>query len=410
MPDTGPASATRRFGRFFGRGDRVPGFWRLGQEPAPPPGAFVALVPGAEVPLLSVTLPETLKGTARDSVARRQLQDRLGPDAARMTLRPARLDGNEGWSHLLSAERALVARWRAQVQAARGRCRAILPDYLALPTAPGLWTIRTEATGDAVMVQARLGPGDGFSAEGPLAALLLGQALERARTQSNVPVAVLRLGPPDPALDTAIEGVPVFSDITALPASLSRPRVLAHGEAALDLGTDPLATAEITQQRLVALRWPLALAALGMVAWGLSIEVQTRRDLAYAAALDTATTEAVRRDFLPSGPLLDIPAQITRELERRRTPDGNTSDQPAPLDLLHASSGHIVTSPARLVSLVMQPGSSLTFELEMDDFSTLEALLEDLRASDLPANATRSGTEPDGRVTATLLITMEGGQ
>ena len=48
--------------------------WRLG-EGAPPAGAFVALVPGDDAPLIALTLPAALAGAARLEVARRQVHD-----------------------------------------------------------------------------------------------------------------------------------------------------------------------------------------------------------------------------------------------------------------------------------------------------------------------------------------------
>ena len=53
-----------------------------------PAGRHVVLVPGAEVPLLALDLPERLRGPAREDVARRQLRDRIGLDAARIEMRP----------------------------------------------------------------------------------------------------------------------------------------------------------------------------------------------------------------------------------------------------------------------------------------------------------------------------------
>lgn len=413
MLDARPANVTRFFGQASrlipGQGKAAPQFWRLGHG-APPSGSFVALVPGAEAPLLFVSLPDALKGAAREGVALRQLRDRLGMDAGRLVLRPALLGRNTGWSHVLAAERDAVAAWRAQLQAARGRCRAILPDYLSLPAASGLWTIQTEETADGIMVQARLGPADGFSAEASLATHLLEHALDRARAQGALPAAVLRLGVADTTLDAVLEGLPVYLSADALPPTLPAPQILAHGEGALDLGHDPLADAEAAQARVLGLRWPLVLAVGGFAAWALAVELQTRNDLAMAAALDTVTVETVRRDFLPSGPLLDIPTQVSRELDRRRTPETAAPEPASPLDRLHVSSQSLAASPASLVSLLLQSDNDLTLELELPDFIALETLVEDLRANGLPARTIRSGTEQDGRITATIRIADEGGQ
>lgn len=408
MPDASTAPATRP--AASGRGKAPLRLWRIGDDEAPPPsGDFVALVPGTDAPLLALTLPEALKGAAREGVAFRQVRDRLGAGAETLELRPARLKGLEQrWSAVLVTERSTLAQWRAVAARGKGRCRAILPDYLALPAAPGLWTLATEVGPNAMMVQARLGPQDGFSAEVPLARHLIVGALERARAQGALPVAVLRLGPAEPALDTALQDLPVVRSGDALPPGLSRPAIMAHGEDALDLARDPRASAEALHARLAGLRWPLALAFVGLLAWVTAIEVQTRRDLALAAAIDAATIDAIRRDFLPSGPLLDIPVQIMRELEQRSGAGTVDRDGRAPMDLLHQAAALVSAHPVQLQSFVMQPTTGITLDLSLDDFGALDRLVADMRAQGLAARTMRSGTEPDDRISATILIEPEG--
>lgn len=408
MPDASVTPATRPAVPRRGKAPLL--LWRIGRDEAPQTsGDFVALVPGADAPLLTLSLPDALKGAAREGVAFRQLRDRLGAGAEALDLRPARLKGLEQrWSAVLAAERTAVAQWRAVAARGKGRCRAILPDYLALPAAPGLWTLATEAGANVMMVQARLGPQDGFSAESPLARQLIVGALDRARALGALPVAVLRLGPPEPALDAALRELPVVRSIDALPPGLARPAIMAHGEGALDLGRDTVASAEALHARLAALRWPLALAFVGLLAWALAIEVQTRRDLALAAALDAATIDAIRRDFLPSGPLLDIPVQVTRELERRRGAAAVDRDGHAPLNLLHQATVLVSAHPAQLQSIVLQPATGIALDLSLDDFGALDLLLADMRAQGLAARTMRSSAEPDSRVSATILIEPEG--
>lgn len=411
MPDAATARAPGFPGRARGRAGAVPRLWRLGSDEALPTGPFIALVPGTEAPLLRVTLPDTLKGTAREGVALRQLRDRLGTEAEGLVLRPARLGRRDDeWSGVLAAGRENVSDWQAQAGTARGRCRAVLPDYLALPTAPGLWTVQAVPGPEGVMVQARLGLQDGFSAEAPLAAPLLTQALDRARAVGALPLAVLRLGPAQASLDAALDGLPVFAAGDALPPGVAQPRVLAHGELALDLGHDPRAASDAAHRHLLRLRWPLALLGLGLVGWIMATELQTRREFALAAAIEAATIEAVRRDFVPGGPLLDIPVQVTRALDARRTPQEDAEGETAPLDLLHLSAARFAAQPQALRSLSLQPGTGITLELELPGFNALEALLSDLRSDGLSVRTLRSGTEPDGQVTATVVIDSEGGE
>ncbi|KPQ07442.1 MAG: general secretion pathway protein L [Rhodobacteraceae bacterium HLUCCA12] len=406
MPATRPQRAPRLPG--LARPRAAPRLWRIGQGEAPQSGNWVALVPGTEAPLLGVALPATLTGAAREGVALRQVRDRIGPEAEGMILRPARLGRNDAWGHVLCARRTVVDAWRKRARAGRGHCRAILPDYLALPAANGLWTVQTSAGEDRVQV--RLGLHDGFSAEPELAILLLQQARERATAQGATPVAVLRLGPENPAVDAALDGLTVRTTPDALPSGLPRPLVLGHGELALDLGHDPVAAADRTRARITALRWPLALAALGVAGWFAAIEVDTRHQLARAAALNEATIDAVRRDFVPDGPLLDIPAQVERALERRRAPVDPDSESSRPLDRLRIGAARIVDGSATLLSATLDRQSGITLDLELEDFGTLEALLEGLRNDGLPAEALRSGTGDDGQVSATIRISDEVGQ
>src|SRR6056297_2220059 len=143
-----------------------------GSAAAMPGRPFVATVPGADAPLLPLDLPPGLTGVARERVARRQLRD--AGCGAGLDLRPARLGaGRETWARMLVCEGTLRADWAAHVAPAGRRCRAVLPDYLALPAAPGLWVIELDEAG---MVRARLGPEDGFAAESDLARALLEEA------------------------------------------------------------------------------------------------------------------------------------------------------------------------------------------------------------------------------------------
>ncbi|MCC5986829.1 MAG: hypothetical protein JJT95_04050 [Pararhodobacter sp.] len=399
-----------------------PALWRLGSGAALPAGPFVALVPGAEAPLLQLSLPPALKGAAREKVALRQAQDRLGAGPGALLMRPARLMGEaDGWSAVLVAENARITGWRAQLaQATRGgrggRCRAILPDYLALPAAPDLWTIKLDtAPGKegAAMVRARLGPGDGFSAEPALAALMLARA--RAQAQGRGPRAVLRLGPKLAVLDAALEGLPLADSPAALPRGLVRPLVLGHGELALDLATDPAAEAQTLAARLRALRLPAALALAGLAGWAGGEWAETARLNSQADAMEAANIEMVRRDFLPSGPILDIPAQVSREIERRRAGAAPETESDTPLARLRRAAGVIALDPedeeggasdsaAMLQAVSWQAGSGLQLELVLADFAALDTLIADLRAAGLVAQVGQSAAEAGGRVAASIVI------
>jgi len=179
------------------------------------------------------------------------------------------------------------------------------------------------------------------------------------RCDSCVTVAVLRLGPVEATLDGASDGLPVYASVDALAQGSPQPR--------------------------------------GLALWAVAVELETRREFARAGAIEAATIDAVRRDFLPSGPLLDIPVQVSRALEQRRATRDYGADRPAPLDLLHRSAAPLAANAQALRALVLQPESGLTIELELADFNVLEGLLDTLRASGLPVRVPRSGTEPGGR-------------
>ena len=273
-----------------------PATWRLG-EGAPPAGAFIALVPGADAPLIALSLPATLKGVAREDVARRQAQDRLG---AGLELRPARLTGADDWTRVAVAERAAVLRWRAALGAAAARCRGLVPDYLALPAAPGLWSVEMRPDG----VTARLGPGDGFSAEPALAVQMLTLALSEARATGTLPGAVLLTGAVAPALEALLDGLTLVRAASDLPAAIT-PLVLGHGEESVDFARDPRADAAGIETRLRRLMWPAGLVLLGALGWAGAQGLALRADRAAAGAVQAETLAAVRRDLLPSGPILD---------------------------------------------------------------------------------------------------------
>lgn len=393
-----------------------PALWHAGSGAPMPAGRFVALVPGAQAPLLHLSLPPALRGAAREKVALRQAQDRLGARPGALLVRPARLGGeSDGWNAVLVAESAQIDHWRKLV--AGGRCRAILPDYLALPAAPGLWAIELTQTPGAAMVRARLGLADGFSAEPPLAAVMLARARAEAQARGQAPRAVLRLGAADQSIDAALEGVVTAASPASLPAGLARPQVLGHGEMALDLGTDPAAAARVLAARLRAAMLPAALALAGLIGWAGGEWAETARLNAHADAIQATSLEAVRRDFLPSGPILDITAQVSREVERRRAGAAPEPDSEAPLARLRRAAEVIATPPAGagddagdaesaalLQTIAWQPGAGLQIELVLADFAQLDALVADLRAAGLAAQVGQSAAEAGGRVAASIVI------
>ena len=371
------------------RRNPAPATWRIG-DGTPPAGPFVALVPGAEAPLIALNLPATLKGAAREDVARRQAVDRLG---AGLDVRPARL-GAEDWSRVAVAERAQVLRWRGALGAAAARCRGLVPDYLALPAAPGFWVVAAERDG----VVARLGPGDGFAGEHALAVRMLTLALAEARAAGTLPRAVLLTGEAGTAFADIFEGLVLARRAEDVPEALA-PQVLALGEAGVDFARDPRADAEGVESRLWRLAWPVLLVVLGALGWAGAQGLAITRDRAAAAAVEAETLAAVRRDLLPSGPILDLQVQVLREIERRRAAAVPVAAPQGPLDVLRRAAPVLAGVMVQGVALAAE---GLGAEVQVADFQALDALVAALAEAGVEARTRRSAIDPEGGVGATL--------
>ena len=117
------------------------------RDPARPGAALrgrTVLLPGELAPVLALDLPARLTGPARLSVARRQVTDLTGISPDVLDLRPLPEAGagaragrgrSRTWHRVMVTDTAALAPWRAAAGAARAR--GLLPDYLALPAAPG---------------------------------------------------------------------------------------------------------------------------------------------------------------------------------------------------------------------------------------------------------------------------------
>lgn len=387
--------------------------WRSGEGTPPSRGRFLALVPGEAAPLLPLSvegLPAGRDPAARLSVARQQLRRRLGPEAAaRLDIRPAPLGGGPaGWSRVLIAEPADLLRWRAELGAALPRARALLPDYLALPAAPGLWVL---AAGPDCRIRARLGPADGFAAEAPLAAALLARGRQQA-----APRAVLVLeGPLPEEVAAALDGLPVSTDPDRLPTGIAAPQWLAQGELDLDLREDPLTRAAALAAWLRGLVLPAMLALLGLAGWLGALLHETRGLQDRAARLQDATLEAVRRDILPSGPILDIRLQVAREIAQRQEAAQGHALPAGGMELLHRAAAGlegagITPQGLRLAPETAAAGSAAGFALDVDlllpDFAGLDRVIGQLGQADLSVELQRSGSQSGGRVSAGLRLTL----
>jgi general secretion pathway protein L len=366
----------------------------LSRDAPLPERAFVLRVPGAEVPLLPLDLPPGLKGVARERVARRQVRDAIG---AGPEMRPARLGpAPEGWRRMLVVETKARGAWAARV--AGTACRAVLPDYLCLPAAAGLWVIETEGEGEGV--RARLGPEDGFAAEPDLALALLEEAGKAAP-----PRAVLRLGPALAALDAwlAGQGWPVAATPEALAPDLA-PARFAHGELTLDLARDPEAERAAMRRGLGHIAAALALALTGFGLWTASVQIETERLAAQGLAYRLNAERLARAGLIPSGPILDIRAQVGLALERAAARATQITAEPRPLEALRLAGAVLAGHELRVTRAGYQPGAGLVIDLEIGDFAALDALMAALAAAGTEARVTQSVAREGAGVEAVLAL------
>lgn len=358
-----------------------------------PRGRYVALVPGEAVPVMTLDLPKGLRGRAREQVAQRQLADMLGADAATLQLRPFAPEGMaETWSKVMVAERGQIAAWRGQ---AGRRCAAVLPDYLALPVADGVWTV----AGTPDRLRVRFGPGDGATTtEGAL-------RLQAARlvAAGQTPSQVLRYGTPLPSFEGWLEqaGIPLETDPDRIGSTPLR--AFSRGELALDLRADPQAARTRLRRQVRAWQWPVLTGAVAAALWA-----ATQLTVIHAVEKETATVtdralQATRQHFVPSGPILDIRVQVARVLADERAALRASSDAVSPLDLFADAAPVLSGAGADLQSVAWEPAGGLRVVLEADDFEAVDALVDALGAEGLRVTVRDARlAEDSGRVTADL--------
>ncbi len=367
---------------------------------ATPSARQVALVPGALVPILTLDLPKGLRGETREQVARRQLGDLIGQGVEAVEMRPFYGPRDkEAWTRALVVGRADMERWRGLAGQA---CRAVLPDYLALPAGENVWTVSATKTG----IMARLGPEDGFSAPRPAALAQITRALAET---AQKPHSFLRLGDdPLPEIEALAEahGIPVLSDIAQADA-----RVLAHGELAFDLRRNPQAARTRLRARLLPWRWPAIAALIAAGIWAATQMVAIDRLTRHRADLTRATTLLVREHFVPTGPILDIRTQVARALADRQaaTNGGNTNpDKAGFLDVFGRAAPVLAREGATIDLVRHNSAQGLRVQLVLTDFAALDRLVAALQAAGLTvlvaqSRAGDSGAEAELRISGGTL-------
>ena len=369
----------------------LPPIWRLGAA-MPPAGPHIAVVPGADAPLLQVELPASLRGQARERVAGRQLAEALAVPLNQLELH-AFSTGKTAWGRMLVTDADAAADWR---KAVRPGCIALLPDYLALLCIKDVWTIDTHEG-----VAARLGPSDGFAAEPDLAVRLL--------SETEPPRAILRQGPAEPLLDDYLTSlaVPIFDNLATLVASgTEKPLRWSQASGAINLAAPPSAAYERLGQTLSQWRWPVIFGALALGAFLGSLVLETRRFEAEAAVAQTMTQDLVRQHFVPEGPILNVRAQVQAVVDAAETPQTQSTTIP-PLILLQQAAPTLDQDALRLQVAEYRTDIGLVAGLTATDFASLDALVDDLRNGGFLVEVLDSRAQASGGVAARLRLQAE---
>lgn len=369
---------------------------RFGPDFSAPGEAFVLSVPGTEVPLVPFDLPKRLAGAAREAVAARQITDATGLKPGSFELRPlAGPRAKQPWCRAALADAGQLARWREAADSAR-QCAAILPDYLALPAHPDLWVIE----GHDGTVHVRVGTSDAFSAETDLARhLLKDQPLPRAILVSG------DIGTLSECL--ADTGAPVFGDLATLGAAgFAAPERFAHDELDFDLARNAAAERAAIARTLRAWALPAVAALLALAVWSGAMMVERRALAAESVAVRAASVDIARRTLIPSGPIPDMRAQITRALARIETRAASGTRAVPPLALFRDAAEVIAAAGAgvTLVEALAQPGKPLALRINTADFARLDGLVAALKDAGIATTVTASGVAETGGVDAALSL------
>ncbi|SMP05759.1 type II secretion system protein GspL [Shimia sagamensis] len=350
----------------------------------------IVLAPGHAVPLIQLDLPKSLRGQAREQVAQRQLTDRMGLNDT-VQMRPCVLGTKgEDWSRVFVADHAQMAEWRGY------DCRAVLPDYLSLPTSEGLWTFSQVKVGETTIVMMRFGPSDGASTSIEMAEAVVSQALNNG----SKPKAVLWQGESLTNIDALMSArdVPVVTDPDLLKElDVDHPSVLTHGELACDLRTDPMAARTRLAQQVLPWRWTVLAAALGVTLWIVSQLVAIGRIEDQTAKISVQTQEIVKEHFVPTGPILDVRSQVSRvllDLRQSHAGGGATLDV---LDLT-AEVGAVLDAADSVPEMVSYTrDNGLLIVVRMPDFGSAERLTAALQTDHMSAELEESRVS-DGQV------------
>ena len=370
----------------------APTLWRLGAG-KPPSAAHVVLLPGEQVPLLPVDLPEKLRGGARERVAERQIVEQLSIQRDHFEMHPFATNGSKNWARVAVVDSGLATAWRHSF--GRGAIGAV-PDFMALPAAEGLWAI--EVVDDKL--RARLGPDDGFAAEADIALVQLADL--------PPPKAILRLGDPHEEIDAFLDGLNArkLSNPKGLKAAGFPVLDWAKATGGLNLKNPPSAA----QDRLgVAIkRWRLGVVAaiLAAAAWVGNVVMQTRDVQSVLNRDKTLIESLVREHFLPSGPILDVRAQVSAVVDAAKTPDVVEVQTIPALDQFQIAAGILTRDGTKVLVAAWRPETGLELELEAADFTTLDDVIAALQDTDFLVEQLDSRAQQSGGVVAKLRLEL----
>lgn len=334
----------------------------------------VVLIPGARVPLWPMTLPKGLSGHAREQVARRQVDDRAGP-GTKLDMRPFTIGSvrADTWDRALVVNPGDVINWKAAAPGAK----ALLPDYLAIPAAPGLWTVCCKPNG----IRARLEPSDGFSAGLQVAHALLSQALA-----TRPPRAVWQQGERVAEIDAlfAARNIPVVTHESELSAhGIASPKIFGYGELAYDLSKDARMAHLRLRQQVLPWGWTALAATLACVIWAGVAHLETKRLQDAARAERQTAIELVRESFIPTGPILDVEAQVRAAVIGRQTIANGTGGAMRPLVLIATAATVLDSAGATTEEIRYDGASGLKIWVRVPDFAALDVLVAAFAAAQL---------------------------
>ncbi len=354
------------------------------------------LVPGALVPLMPLGLPEGLRGAAREQVAARQLAEQLAMPADRFEVHPFFAPGGKTWDSALVADATKATEWR---QASGRRCEAILPDYMALPTAEGLWSLEVLGP-EGTSVRARLGPGDGFSGEVDLAITQL--------RELTPPKAILRLGSENAALDTFLGGldVRVLHDAGELKTAGLKTLRWADATSGGNLIEPPRSAADRIADTLRRWRMFAVAAVIAIAAWLGGMWVETDRMRAAKSTAESQTEGMVREHFVPTGPILDVRAQVSAVMNA--VPEHIEAPESALTPVQQFQTAAPVLTGNGIVVTVAEhrAGTGLVVSVNATDFTALDAVVIALQDANFLVEQLDARARQSGGVSADLRLEL----